>query len=96
MRKFIEINGITYDAEITEVEWGHGVSVQIKILNDSEMYFSSRVSSSKSASENYLDVSKLNADALLEGAWRQFQCYYPFEKLEETAKSGIEVLLPWR
>ncbi|MCG8092056.1 MAG: hypothetical protein JAZ17_00250 [Candidatus Thiodiazotropha endolucinida] len=96
MRKLIEINGITYDAEITEVEWGHGISVQIKILKESEMYFSSRVSSSKYASDNYPEVSKLNTDALLEGAWRQFQSFYPFEKLEEIAKSGIEVLLPWR
>ena len=92
----IEINGIEYHATISKEGWGHGVCVLINITNGEEHYFSAKVTSSESASENYGMVSNLSSEELFKGAWQQFKEHYPFDKLKELAETGIVVLIPWR
>ena len=92
----IIINNKEYCVTLTQVDWPHGISILVTVLDNDEQYFCSKVLCSSSSSTDYERVSKLPGQDLLDEAWQQFSEHYPFEKLNEAIKSGIMVLLPWR
>ena len=91
----IDIADKRYTASVSQIEWPHGISVLVSILDGKTKYFESKVMCSVSSVDTHDRIEKLTEEELLSEAWEIFKSGYPFDKLEGCLSTGLVVMLNW-